>query len=326
MHKDKKAILRRVAQVLIASLIAIGMIALFVFVTQGRDMPVLDTHGLIANQERDLIYLTFGLGLLVVIPVLWMLFAIAWKYRAGNTKAKYEPEMDGSKKLEILWWGIPIIIIIALAIITAISTHALDPYKPIESSVEPVEVQVVALEWNWLFIYPDNGVATLNYLNIPEDTPINFTITSDAPMNSFWVPALAGQVYAMSGMSTKLHVMADTVGTYDGSSANISGEGFASMRFKVNSMTESDFSAWVIKSANSKDMLTSESYTELAKPGADKGEKTYMLMKKDLYNEIIMKYMSHDTSGKEAHTKNETESHDMKQMDHGDHDMSGMDM
>jgi len=303
MHKDKKHILRRVLQVLISSLVAIGIIGMFVFVTQGRAIPVLNTEGLIANQERDLIYIVFGLGLLVVIPVLWMLFAIAWKYRAGNTKATYEPEMDGNKKLEILWWGIPIVIIIVLAIITAVSTHALDPYKPIESSVEPVEVQVVALEWNWLFIYPEKGVATLNYLNIPEDTPINFTITSDAPMNSFWVPALAGQVYAMSGMSTKLHIMADTVGTYDGSSANISGEGFASMRFKVNSMTEKDFSAWVIDaSANSKDALTSESYATLAKPNTDKKEITYALMNKDLYNEIIMKYMSHEASKDEMHS------------------------
>ncbi|MES2631062.1 MAG: ubiquinol oxidase subunit II [Patescibacteria group bacterium] len=317
MRKDKKRILRRVIQVGISSLIALGFIGLFVFVTQGRDIPLLETKGTIAHQERDLILLTFGLGLLVVVPVLGMLFAIAWKYRAGNKNAKYEPDMDGNKGLEALWWGIPIIIIIALAIITAISTHALDPYKPLDSKVEPVEVQVVALEWNWLFIYPEKGIATLNYLNIPEDTPINFTITSDAPMNSFWVPALGGQVYAMSGMSTKLHLMADAVGSYNGSSANISGDGFADMTFKVNSLTETDFQAWLIKSAESTYSLSSGSYAELAKPSKDNGELTYALMDKELYNEIIMKYMSHG-SGSDEKTE---EPHDDEHMNH-----DGMDM
>lgn len=323
MRKDKKVLFRRVAQVGISSFVTIALIAVLIFVTQGRDMPILQTHGTIANQERDLIVITFILGLFVVIPVLGLLFGIAWKYRAGNTKAKYEPDMEGNKKLEALWWGIPCLIIIVLAIITAVSTHALDPYKPLESSVEPVEIQVVALEWKWLFIYPEQGVATLNYLNIPEDTPINFTITSDAPMNSFWVPALAGQVYAMSGMSTKLHVMADSVGSYNGSSANISGDGFASMRFKVHSLTQTDFSEWLIQSANSSNMLTSDTYQQVSQPSTGDGEVTYMLMNKELYNEIIMKYMSHGSGDAQAeHTTPEAHGsdHDMEAMDHSMHE------
>lgn len=297
MRKDKKIVFKRVAQVGISGLITVAIIALLAFVVQGRDIPVLDTHGTIANQQRDLILVVFGLGMLVVIPVLTMLFVIGWKYRAGNTKAKYDPEFNGHLGLEALWWGIPCLIIIVLAVITYVSTHALDPYKSLESNVEPVNVQVVALEWKWLFIYPDKGVATLNYLNIPEDTPVNLTLTSDAPMNSFWVPALAGQVYTMSGMSTKLHLMADTVGSYRGVSANISGEGFANMTFKVNSMSNADFSKWVIESANSKTPLDSTSYASLANESKDDGEITYMLMDNDLYNEIIMKYMAHDTAG-----------------------------
>ncbi len=316
MHNRKKIVLKRVIQVLFSSFIAIALIGLFVFVTQGRDIPLLDTKGIIAHQERDLILLTFGLGLLVVVPVLGMLFGIAWKYRASNTKAKYEPEMDGNKWLEGLWWGIPCLIIIVLAIITAVSTHALDPYKPLDSKVEPVEVQVVALEWKWLFIYPDKGIATLNYLNIPEDTPVNFTITSDAPMNSFWVPALGGQVYAMSGMSTKLHLMADSVGTYNGSSANISGDGFANMTFKVNSLNQNDYSAWLIKSATSTKPLDNETYTSLAKPSKDDGEITYALMNKELYNGIIMKYMSQGSSHGEAKTEENTQTHEMSGMGH----------
>jgi cytochrome o ubiquinol oxidase subunit 2 len=317
MRKDKKKVFKRVIQVLISSLIAVAIIGVLVYVMQGRDIPVLDTHGTIANQQRDLILLTFGLGLLVVVPVLFMLFAIAWRYRAGNTKAKYEPEFDGHLGLEALWWGIPFLIIIVLAIITHVSTHALDPYKPLESNVEPIKVQVVSLEWKWLFIYPDKGVATLNYLNIPEDTPIDLTITSDAPMNSFWVPALAGQVYSMSGMSTKLHMMADTVGSYNGTSANISGEGFAHMRFKVNSMTNADFSKWVIASADSKNALSNESYAKLVKPSKDDGEITYRLTNNDLYNEIVMKYMSPEAEGHDASSE---------KTQHGNKNMPGMDM
>jgi cytochrome o ubiquinol oxidase subunit 2 len=302
MGKDKKRILHRVFQVVLSSLIAIVIFGALIFVTHGRDIPVLNPQGLIANQERDLIVFTFALGLVVVIPVFIMLFGIAWKYRASNKKAIYQPEFDGHRGLEALWWGIPCLIILVLAIVTSISTHALDPFKPIQSNVEPVKIEVVALEWRWLFIYPDKGIATLNFANIPKNTPIDLTITSDAPMNSFWVPALAGQVYAMSGMSTQLHLMADTVGSYNGSSANISGKGFADMNFKINSMSESDFSAWAIKSANSSNMLSSDTYKTIAAQSTDKKELTYVLMNKDLYNEIIMKYMG---SGSTDSTKTE---------------------
>lgn len=320
MGKDKKIVFKRVFQVVVSSLVTLGIIGLLIFVTQGRDIPVLDTHGTIADQQRDLIIFVFALGMFVVIPVFILLFAVAWRYRASNKKAVYKPEFDSHKGLELIWWGIPCLVIIVLSIITYVSSHALDPYKPLESKVEPVTVQVVALEWNWLFIYPEKGVATLNYLNVPKDTPINLTITSDAPMNSFWVPALAGQVYAMSGMSTKLHIMANKVGTFNGSSANISGDGFANMRFKVNAMTETDFSKWLLKAAYSPDMLTSESYKTLSQPSKDNGEVTYMLMNKDLYNEIIMKYMAHEKPKAEEKKNETTETHEMN------HDMHGMDM
>jgi len=294
MRKEKKRDFRRVKQVGISSLIAIAIVALFIFVTHGRDIPVLDPKGLIANQERDLILITFALGMLVVIPVFIMLFSIAWRYRASNTKAKYEPDMDGSRGLEALWWTIPCLIIIVLSIITAVSTHALDPYKPISSSVQPVKIQVVSMNWKWLFIYPEEGIATLNYMNIPKDTPIELTLTSDAPMNSFWVPALAGQIYTMAGMSTKLHLMADDAGTFNGSSANISGDGFADMRFKVNALSEVDYKKWAFDNFNSTTttLLTADSYNKLAEDRKDASEKAYLLMDHDLFKEIIDKYMS----------------------------------
>jgi cytochrome o ubiquinol oxidase subunit 2 len=298
MHKEKKRNFRRIKQVLISSFVAVVVLGMLAYVTVGRNIPVLDPKGLIANQERDLILLTFGLGLVVVIPVFIMLFSIAWRYRAGNTKARYEPEMSGNRGLEALWWGIPCIIILLLGIVTAVSTHALDPYKPISSSVQPVKIQVVSLNWRWLFIYPDEGIATMNYINIPKDTPINFTITSDAPMNSFWIPALAGQVYAMSGMSTQLHLMADNTGTFRGSSANISGDGFADMQFTVNSMNEADYKTWATNTFNSTKttLLTDDAYKKIAVPTHDSSQQTFLLMDNSLYNEIIMKYMSPDDS------------------------------
>jgi len=294
MRKDQKRSLGRLKQVVISCLIAFVVIGLLVSVTYGHDVPVLNSKGLIANQERDLILLTFGLGLVVVIPVFIMLFSIAWRYRASNTKAKYEPDFSSHKGIEALWWGIPCAIILLLAVITTVSTHALDPYKPISSSVPPLKVEVVSMNWKWLFIYPDQNIATVNFLNIPKNTPIDLTITSDAPMNSFWVPALAGQVYAMSGMTTQLHIMADTNGSYNGSSANISGEGFADMHFKVNSMDQADFTKWAKDQfdSNSIPLLTATAYDKLAQPSRNMPETTYMLMDNNLYNEIINKYMS----------------------------------
>ena len=292
MRNNQKKNMKQAIQVILFIIIAALIIGILVFVTNGHAIPVLQPKGLIANQERDLIVLIVGLGLIVVLPVFVMLFFIAWKYRAGNTKAIYQPDFSGHRGIEALWWGIPILIIIALAIITTFATHALDPFKPIESSVKPLRIQVIALDWKWLFIYPDQGIATLNYLNIPNGTPINLTITSDAPMNSFWVPALAGQVYAMSGMSTQLHMMADGSGSYKGASANISGKGFADMRFSVNSMSESDFIAWSKRAAASNNVLSVDTYDMLSQPSQNNPDTMYRLSDNSLYNDTVMKYMS----------------------------------
>lgn len=297
MRDKKRWPWRRVAQVSISGVIALAIVGALIYVSHGREIPVLAPSGTIASQQALLIAITVGLGIFVVVPVFILLFTIAWKYRASNKKAKYDPEFEGHAGLEALWWGIPFAIIGILAVITWVSTRALDPYKPLESDVTPVNVQVISLEWKWLFIYPDYGVATMNYANIPKDTPINLTLTSDAPMNSFWVPALAGQVYTMTGMSTKLHFMANKVGTYSGASANISGEGFADMRFKVYAMDESEFEHWMQKALRSPDILTTERYAELAKKGSDPNEKTFVLKSKTLYDDVVMKYMHGDMSG-----------------------------
>ncbi len=297
MRDRKRSLKRRFSRAIIPSLITIAIIGALTYATYGRDIPVLSPHGTIAEQQYVLLLIVVGLGFFVIVPVFVLLFVIAWKYRASNTKAKYDPHFEDHKGFEITWWGIPILIIVALAVITWVSTHALDPYKPLESEVTPVNVQVVSLEWKWLFIYPDHNVATVNYLNIPKDTPISLSITSDAPMNAFWVPALAGQVYSMTGMSTKLHFMANKVGTFHGSSSNISGDGYADMKFKVYSLNEGDFERWARQAALSENELTSSSYAELAKPSRRLPEATYALKSDTLYTDIVMKYMNHSSYG-----------------------------
>ena len=303
MRNNKKLFIKRSIQIFASSFITVAIIGLFVFVTEGRDMPVLDPHGTIADQQRTLILITVWLGVFVVVPVFILLTAILWRYRAGNAKAKYEPELEGNKGLEVLWWGIPCLIILLLAVITHISTHALDPYKALQSDKTPVKVQVISTKWNWVFVYPDRNIATVNFMNIPENTPINLELTSDAPMNSFWVPALAGQVYTMNGMATKLHFMADKVGTYNGSTANISGEGYADMRFKVNALTETEFAAWEKQAAASKNTLSNESYATLANAHDRQSETTYRVIAQGLFDDVIMNYMHSESTSTDTLTK-----------------------
>jgi cytochrome o ubiquinol oxidase subunit 2 len=291
-------------QIMLMILFVVVFTGLLIFLSQNGNLAVLDPKGIIADKERHLIIFASLLGLLVVVPVFVMLFTIAWKYRAGNTKAIYAPEWDGSRRLETLWWGIPILIIVVLGFVTVKATHELDPYRPIASNVPPVTVQVVALQWKWLFIYPDQKVASVNALYLPEKTPINFTITGDAPMNSFWIPSLGGQVYAMSGMSTQLHLMADQSGDYNGSSANVSGHGFAAMKFVAHVTPKTEFDSWVSATQHTANGLGWDAYTQLAQPSTDNPVASYKLQQADLYDKIIMKYMtpsapdtamSHDT-------------------------------
>jgi cytochrome o ubiquinol oxidase subunit 2 len=271
----------------------IGITAAVIFYFQTTNISLLQPKGTIANQQYDLLVFASVLSLIVVIPVFTMLIVFSWKYRASNKKAKYTPNWDSNKKAEAVWWGVPIILIIILSIVTWNTTHSLDPYKPLSSSTPPVNVQVVSLQWKWLFIYPDYGVATVNYLQIPEQTPINFTITSDAPMNSFWIPDLGGQIYAMAGMQTKLHLMADGTGTYRGISNNISGEGFSDMVFSVQSTSKTDFSSWVESTKNTTNVLSEETYNKLALPSIEESTTTFSDVQPGLYTTILNKYMNH---------------------------------
>jgi cytochrome o ubiquinol oxidase subunit 2 len=271
-----------------------ALIVLAAALTWGTNVAVLNPKGSIAREQFDLIVFTSLLSLVVVIPVFLLTFYIAWKYRATNTKARYQPEWDRSKLLEAVWWLIPLALITVLAVVTWVSTHKLDPYRPLESDKKPVMVQVIALQWKWLFIYPEENIATVNHIEFPVDRPVNFYITSDAPMNSFWIPQLGGQIYAMSGMQTKLHLMADTPGVYNGSSANISGSGFADMKFTATATSEAKYQQWLEKVRQSPRQLDTHTYDQLAGPSKRDPVRYYASRDEDLYDTVITKYMMHD--------------------------------
>lgn len=289
------------------SLVLVVLIALVT--TKGHTIALLQPKGTIAQQQYDLLIFASLLSLVVVVPVFILTGFIVWRYRESNKKATYKPEWGGNLLLEFVWWGIPIILIGILAVVTWHSSHTLDPFRPITSDKKPLRIQVVALQWKWLFIYPDQGVASVNYARIPVDRPVQFELTSDAPMNSFWVPQLGGQVYAMSGMSTKLHLQASTAGTYDGSSANISGAGFADMRFVVEATSQHNVDTWVAYTKKTAAPLTLQSYSTLAQPSITYAKPVYALQDKNLYTSIIDKYMKPLPVTTTEHTNHEGMAH-----------------
>lgn len=291
MSTQKRRVLRRAIIAAVAIVLA-AVITLSAIYFSHVTIDVLQPKGTIAAQQRDLLVFTLGLSVVVVIPVFIMLWMFAWKYREGNHKARYTPDWQENKWLELLWWGIPCAIIGILGTIAWQSSHSLDPFRALDSNVKPLRVQVVALQWKWLFIYPDYGIATTNDLRMPINTPVNFEITSDAPMNSFWIPSLGGQVYAMSGMSTQLHLMADTIGEYKGSSVNISGKGYADMAFTATALSQQGFDNWTKTVKTTGGQLDHGRYVQLAQPASEVKPRYFVLNDQELYDSVIMKYMA----------------------------------
>lgn len=274
-------------------------------------ISIFDPKGIIALQERNLIFVIVFLMLLVVIPVFLLMIHVVRKYHANNTHTDYHPDWDHNTKLQLFIWGFPFLIVCAMAGITWEYAHQLDPHKAIATSVKPMTVQVVALRWKWLFIYPEQKVATLNYLVIPNNTPVHFELTAyEAPMNSFWIPQLGGQIYAMSGMSTQTYLMATQTGVYRGSNAEISGHGFADMIFTTKVMNNSDFNAWINSTKQSSQQLTMADIEKLAKPTEDHRTADYSSTEQNLYTTIVMKYMAHSsTPSEQNHTETQTDTH-----------------
>ncbi|MCG6880989.1 MAG: ubiquinol oxidase subunit II [Deltaproteobacteria bacterium] len=254
------------------------------------DMVLFNPKGPIGEAERSIIYIAIALMLIVVIPVFVMTIWFPWKYRASNTKATYRPKWSYSGKIDFFVWLIPLIIIAALAILVWVETHRLNPYKPISSNVEPVNIQAVSLDWKWLFIYPDQNIASVNELVFPAKTPLSFRITSDTVMTSFFIPQLGSQIYAMAGMQTRLHLMADEPGVYRGQNQQFSGRGFSRMQFKAVAVSQKGFQEWVNKAKKSKDKLDLARYEKIEKPSMGYPVTYFSSVVSKLFDHIITQY------------------------------------
>ncbi|MDN3379223.1 MULTISPECIES: ubiquinol oxidase subunit II [unclassified Pseudoalteromonas] len=253
---------------------------------------VLDPKGQIGIDEKNLIIIATVLMLIVVIPVIVMTLYFAWKYRDGQDHEVYAPKWAHSTKIEAAVWAIPIVIVIILGVITWQSTQELDPYKPLEGKGEHLTVEVVSLNWKWLFIYPEQGIASVNELVFPANVPVEYKITSQSTMNSFFIPQLGSQIYSMAGMETKLHLIANEPGTFKGFSANYSGAGFTGMKFNaIATPTQADFDTWVNKVKSQKNTLYKADYDALAQPSENNPVSYFSDVEEGLFHTIVMKYM-----------------------------------
>ena len=251
---------------------------------------VLNPKGPIADAERGLLIDAFSVMLIVVVPVIVMALLFAWRYRASNRNARYTPTWAYSARIDAVVWLVPALIVIAVGVLVWRSTHRLDPYREIASDVPPLDIQVVAQDWKWLFIYPEQGIAVVNQMAIPSGRPISLRITSDTVMNSFYVPALAGQIYAMAGMQTRLQMLANAPGKFVGRNTQYSGGGFSDQFFEVLATSPADFDAWVAKAKQAPGKLDGAAYAKLAEKSRLVPIAYYSAVEPRLFDSIIAKY------------------------------------
>ena len=280
---------------MIPKIVRPGLSLLLLAVLSGCNTVVMNPAGDIAKQQADLITISVLLMLIIIVPVMLLTVFFAWKYRKSANE-QYEPDWDHSTKLELVIWGAPLLIIIALGLITWISTHKLDPYRPLErldenrpipAGTKVLEVQVVSLDWKWLFIYPEQGIATVNELVTPIDTPIRFKLTSSTVMNAFYIPTLAGMIYTMPAMETTLNAVLNKTGEYKGMSSNFSGDGFSHMKFAYRGTTQADFDTWVAKVKASGNTLGRGDYLTLEKPSEKEPVRHYGTVQPALFMSIL---------------------------------------
>jgi cytochrome o ubiquinol oxidase subunit II len=260
----------------------------------GCNEGVLDPKGPIAIAERQILFNSLGIMLAIVIPTILATFGVAYWFRSSNERARYQPEFKYSGRLEVLVWAIPAMTVLLVGGVAWVGAHDLDPRKAIDAATKPVTVQVVSLDWKWLFIYPEQGIASVNHLVVPAGTPISFELTSSGVMNSFFVPQLGSQIYTMSGMVTHLQLQADHPGSYRGLSAQFSGDGFADMRFVVDAVPGQQFQQWVASTRDNGPTLDPQSYADLAKPSEAVAPFTYGAVSPDLFNTIMSSAMADD--------------------------------
>ena len=267
--------------------------------TSCREGP-LDPHGPIGQAERVILYDATGIMLAVVIPVIVMTLVFAWWFRSGNRRATYRSGWEYSGRIELIIWAIPALVILFLGGIAWIGSHDLDPPKPLTSAAAPLEVEVVSLDWRWLFIYPHERVATVNYLVIPTNVPVHFRLTSTSVMNSFFIPELGTQIYTMPGMTTQLNLQADKAGSYAGISAQFSGPGFSDMQFTVRAESNEGFAAWTAQTHERGGVLDGSTFAELARPTRAGGELTYGSVAEDPFESVANGRVTTHWSIKEA--------------------------
>lgn len=265
-------------------------------------MVLLNPAGDIARQQSDLLITSTWLMLLIVVPVIALTLWFAWRYRESNSEAMYTPDWDHSTLVELYVWAAPLLIIIALGAMTWVTTHTLDPFRsldrigenrPVPDDVEPLRVQAIALEWKWLFIYPDYGVAAVNELAAPVDRPITFELTSPKMMNSLFIPSLAGMVYAMPGMQTQIHAVINEPGDYFGVSGNYSGAGYSDMNFRFHGMSNADFDQWMAQLRASREGLDTVNYQQLSAPSIKDAVRYFSSVEADLYHRILNLCVEH---------------------------------
>ena len=264
----------------------LAMLVVGGFAGAGRAAGVLDPQGPIASAERMILLNSTTIMLVVVVPVIALTLAFAWWYRASNARASYQPNWANSGRIEFVVWSIPAMVVLLLAGVAWTGSHDLDPARKIPANLKPVRIEVVSLDWKWLFIYPDSEVATLNQVFVPSGVPIEFLLTSTHVMNAFWVPQLGSQIYTMPGMTTHLNLLADRDGDYPGLSSNFSGDGFSDMRFVVHAVPAAAFSSWLAATQAQGEMLDAGAYSQLARTGSDSSIKAYASVQRDLFERI----------------------------------------
>jgi cytochrome o ubiquinol oxidase subunit II len=261
---------------------------------------VLDPHGPVGEAERVILGDATAIMLAVVIPVILLTLAFAWWFRSGNRRATYRPDWEYSGRIELIVWAIPALVILFLGGIAWISSHDLDPPKPLESATPPLEVEVVSLDWRWLFIYPRERIATVNYLVVPTGVPVHFRLTSTSVMNSFFIPELGSQIYTMPGMTTQLNLQADTSGAYPGLSAQFSGPGFSDMQFTLRAESGDKFATWVAQVHERGGVLDEATVTQLIRPTRAAGELTFGSVADDPFEMVARGHMATLWSPEEA--------------------------
>ena len=267
-------------------------LAVAALVLAGCGSALLDPRGPVGRAEKTILIDSLAIMLAIVVPTIVATLAFAWWFRASNTRARYLPTWAFSGSIELVVWSIPVMVIILLGGVAWIGSYQLDPARPIESKVEPLEIEVVSLDWKWLFIYPGKGVATVNELVVPAGVPLHFTLTSASVMNTFFVPQLGSMIYTMNGMASQLWLHADDPGTYRGISGHFSGEGFSDMQFDVRALPADQFAAWVLATRGSGAALDAASYAALARQSVAVKPTSFGSAEPGLFDKIVAQQLA----------------------------------